>query len=261
MMNKAFFMLTWVLPVCVAAAETENRATFGVVAGELTPALRVYTGVEQGVMVRSVQPGSPAEQVGVKRGDVIVKLDGQPMPNRDAMAAFLLKCVPGETVTATLSFGGQLRDVVVKLLPRPMMDDASPSTAEAAVGGDRLHRPMVVSDDIRRQFRERRRNICAHFATLPESFDTEKVTDELQAIRDLARDSNPGGAGWMVGRAGVAAVQFRDSAGTLLLRGADNKLTLEVYDAAGQLVQRIGLNSTEERRQIPSEVLQRLRKL
>lgn len=260
-MNKIFYMLTWLLPVCAVAEEAEKRATFGVVAGELTPALRVYTGVEQGVMVRSVWPGSPAEQAGVKRGDVIVKLDGQAMTNRDAMAAFLQKRVPGETVTATLSFGGHVREAGVKLLPRPTRNAVSPSTAEAAVGGDRLLRPMTVSEDIRRQFRERRRNICSHFATLPNSFDTEKVTDELQAIRDLARDSNPGGSGWMVGRAGVSAVQFRDAAGTLLLRGADNKLTLEVYDSAGQPVKKIGLNSPEEWRNIPPEVLQRLQKL
>lgn len=254
-------MLTWLLPVCGMAAETENRAAFGVVAGELTPALRVYTGVEQGVMVRSVWPGSPAEQVGVKRGDVIVKLNGQAMPNRDAMAAFLRKREPGEIVTATLSFGGHLREADVKLLPRPSHASGAPSTAEAAVGGDRLHRPMIVSEEIRRQFRVRRKNICAHFSALPNAFDKEKVTDELQAIRDLARDSNPGGAGWMVGRAGVAAVQFRDAAGTLLLRGSDNKLTLDVYDISGQLVQRIGLNSPEEWRNIPQEVLLRLQKL
>lgn len=260
-MNKIFYLLTCLLPIYAHAAEAERRATFGVVAGELTPALRVYTGVEQGVMVRAVWPGSPAEQVGVKRGDVIVKLDGQDIPNRDTMAAFLRKRMPGETVTATLSFGGHVREAGVKLLPRPTGNADSPSTAEAAVGGDRLHRPMAVSDDIRRQFRERRRNICAHFATLPDSFDTEKVTDELQAIRDLARDSNPGGAGWMVGRAGVAAVQFRDAAGTLLLRGSDNKLTLEVYDKDGKLEQSIALNNLEEIRAIPPAILSRLKAL
>ena len=251
------------LPVAVVQAESaeDRSATFGVVAGDLSPALRVYTGVEQGIMVRSVWPGSPAEQSGVKRGDVIIRLNGKDMPNRDAMAAFLREHRPGDTVRATLSFGGQLREVSVRLLPRPVSSASAPVTAEAAVGGDRYHRPMVVPEDIRKQFRLRRSNICAHFATLPEAFDTEKVTDELQAIRDLARDSNPGGAGWMVGRAGVAAVQFRDDKGTLLLRGADNKLTLEVYDISGRMVKRIGLNSPQECSAIPQDILSRLKKL
>lgn len=245
-------------PLCEAAPE---RAAFGVVGGELSPALRVYTGVEQGVPVRSVWPGSPAELAGVKRGDVILKLDGVAIRDKAAMAAFLQERKVGDEVKATLSYGGQIREIVVKLLPRPTQSPDVHHSAEAAVGGDRMHRPMTVSEDIRRQFRERRRNICRHFATLPDSFDAPGVTDELQAIRDLARDANPGGSGWMVGRAGVSAVQFRDADGTILLRGAHNLLTLEVYSSEGKLLLRRGLNTPEEWKSLPPDVLNRLQKL
>lgn len=258
-MMKKYLMPVLVLgSLCGAAPE---RATFGVVGGELSPALRVYTGVEQGVPVRAVWPGSPAEHAGVKRGDVIMKLDGVPIRDKAAMAAFLLERKVGDEVKATLSYGGQIREVVVKLLPRPTQSPDVHHSAEAAVGGDRMHRPMTVSEEIRRQFRERRRNICRHFATLPESFDAPGVTEELQAIRDLARDANPGGSGWMVGRAGVSAVQFRDAEGTILLRGAHNLLTLEVYSTDGKLVLRQQMNTPEEWKALPADVLNRLQKL
>lgn len=258
-MMKKYLMPVLVLgSLCGAAPE---RATFGVVGGELSPALRVYTGVEQGVPVRAVWPGSPAESAGVKRGDVIMKLDGVPIRDKAAMAAFLLERKVGDEVKATLSYGGQMREVVVKLLPRPIQSPDVHHSAEAAVGGDRMHRPMTVSEEIRRQFRERRRNICRHFATLPESFDAPGVTEELQAIRDLARDANPGGSGWMVGRAGVSAVQFRDAEGTLLLRGAHNLLTLEVYSTDGKLMLRQQMNTPEEWKALPADVLNRLQKL
>ena len=259
---KNYMISVWVMltlgSLCGAAPE---RAAFGVVGGELSPALRVYTGVEQGVPVRSVWPGSPAELAGVKRGDVILKLDGVTIKDKAAMAAFLLERKVGDEVKATLSFGGQIREVVVKLLPRPTQSPGVHHTAEAAVGGDRIHRPMTVSEEIRRQFRERRRNICRRFATLPESFDAPAVTEELQAIRDLARDANPDGSGWMVGRAGVSAVQFRDAEGIILLRGAHNLLTLEVYSSEGKLLLRGGLNTPEEWKSLPAEVLNRLKKL
>ncbi len=258
-MMKKYLMSVLVLgSLCGAAPE---RATFGVVGGELSPALRVYTGVEQGVPVRAVWPGSPAESAGVKRGDVIMKLDGVPIRDKAAMAAFLLERKVGDEVKATLSYGGQIREVVVKLLPRPTQSPDVHHSAEAAVGGDRMHRPMTVSEEIRRQFRERRRNICRHFATLPESFDAPGVTEELQAIRDLARDANPGGSGWMVGRAGVSAVQFRDAEGTILLRGAHNLLTLEVYSTDGKLMLRQQMNTPEEWKALPADVLNRLQKL
>ena len=164
----------------------------------------------------------------------------------------------GERVRAVLSYGGNLREVEVELLPRPKFPASGHHTPAAAVGGDRMHRPVVVSDEIRLRFRERRRNICRLLSSLPASLDKDAVVDELQAIRDLARDANPGNAGWMVGRAGVAAVQFRDSQGILLLRGADNQLTLEVFDSAGKMVLRCGLNGAEDYRALPADVLKRL---
>ncbi|MBQ2814214.1 MAG: PDZ domain-containing protein [Akkermansia sp.] len=246
------------LTIPLVAAAPEHRAAFGIVGDDLTPALRVYVGVEQGVLVKSVWPGSPAEKAGVKRGDVIVQLEGQPVADRAAMAAALSSRTPGEKVRATLSYGGVLRDVEIELLPRPKHPAAVRRTPESAVGGDRLHRPIVVSDEIRRSFRERRRNICRLLSVLPAPLDKGAIIDELQAIRDLARDANPGGAGWMVGRAGIAAVQFRDSEGILLLRGADNKLTLEVYDMSGKMVWRCSLNTPEECGSLPESVRTRL---
>lgn len=261
MMKNYLMSVMMMLSLSTLCWAEPERATFGVVGGELSPALRVYTGVEQGVPVRAVWPGSPAELAGVKSGDVILKLDGVTIKDKAAMAAFLLQRKVGDEVRATLSFGGQIREVVVKLLPRPTQLPNVHHSAEAAVGGDRMHRPMAVSEEIRRQFRERRRNICRHFATLPESFDAPGVTEELQAIRDLARDANPGGSGWMVGRAGVSAVQFRDAEGILLLRGAHNLLTLEVYSSEGKLLLRCGLNNPDEWKSLPAEVLNRLQKL
>lgn len=246
------------LPLPAVAAEAEYRAAFGVVGADLTPAIRIYVGVEQGVLVKSVWPGSPAEKAGVRRGDVIVSLNGQPVANRAAMAELLRYLSPGTIVRATLSYGGELREIEVELLPRPKCPATISPTPESAVGGDRIHRPLVVSEALRQQFRERRRNICRLLSTLPEQLDKDAIIDELQAIRDLARDANPGGSGWMVGRAGVTAVQFRDNEGVLLLHGADNKLTLEVYDTEGRQELRCELNSPDDWRALPRPVLKRL---
>ena len=65
----------------------------------------------------------------------------------------------------------------------------------------------------------------------------------------------------MVGRAGVSAVQFRDAEGTLLLRGAHNLLTLEVYSTDGKLMLRQQMNTPEEWKSLPADVLNRLQKL
>ena len=54
---------------------------FGLEIQELTPALAQELGVdqEQGVVVAGVAPGSPAEEAGLRRGDVIVEVDRKPI--------------------------------------------------------------------------------------------------------------------------------------------------------------------------------------
>jgi len=58
-----------------------NRPRLGIDAEDLSDQLGSYFGAPngEGILVRSVNPGSAAEKAGLKAGDVIVSLDGQPM--------------------------------------------------------------------------------------------------------------------------------------------------------------------------------------
>lgn len=49
----------------------------GIESESLSSQLAAYFGVKEGVLIRSVTPGSPAEKAGLKAGDVIVKVDDQ----------------------------------------------------------------------------------------------------------------------------------------------------------------------------------------
>lgn len=56
-----------------------NRARLGIDAEDLSGQLGTYFGAPdgEGVLVRGVSPGSPAEKAGLKAGDVIVKFNGE----------------------------------------------------------------------------------------------------------------------------------------------------------------------------------------
>lgn len=45
----------------------------------LTDQLEQYFGVEHGILINNVRPDSPAAKAGLKAGDVIVEMDGQPV--------------------------------------------------------------------------------------------------------------------------------------------------------------------------------------
>jgi S1-C subfamily serine protease len=51
----------------------------GIDAENLDGQLASYFGAPEGILVRSVNPGSPAEKAGLKAGDVITSVNGEPV--------------------------------------------------------------------------------------------------------------------------------------------------------------------------------------
>jgi predicted metalloprotease with PDZ domain len=58
-----------------------HRVTLGISGDDLTPQLAKYFGVNQGtgVLIAEVTIGGPADKAGLKAGDVIIQVDGQPV--------------------------------------------------------------------------------------------------------------------------------------------------------------------------------------
>ena len=71
------------IPAIDVMVRTPSRA--GIVIESLTPQLGEYFGVKngEGVLVRSVEKGSPAEQAGMKAGDVIIRVDKNRIADRN----------------------------------------------------------------------------------------------------------------------------------------------------------------------------------
>ena len=72
----------------------------------------------RGVIVRSVQPGSAAERAGLRRGDVITALNGQPVTDSNSFRNRIAGTQPGGEVTLTVTREGreqQLRATLAEL--------------------------------------------------------------------------------------------------------------------------------------------------
>lgn len=67
-----------IVPMLIAKGKVE-RAWLGVYIQEVTPEIAKQLGLKEakGALVSDVIPGSPADKVGVKRGDVIIEFDGK----------------------------------------------------------------------------------------------------------------------------------------------------------------------------------------
>src|SRR5262245_52165929 len=69
--------------------------------------------------VHSVLDDSPAAKAGVKKGDVITKVDGKDAGTLDEFLTGMKKRTPGDEVTLTLTRGQDTVEVKVKLTDRP----------------------------------------------------------------------------------------------------------------------------------------------
>ena len=113
-----------------------QHAFLGIEGHTITPTLAdlLDLPVEAGVLVLSVQEGTAAERAGIRGGtgsrtiqgvpfrvggDVITRLDGQPLESMEDLAATIAQKQPGDQLTLTLLRDGSERDVTVALGDRP----------------------------------------------------------------------------------------------------------------------------------------------
>ena len=77
--------------------------------------LKEALGQKSGLLIVSVEPGSPAADGGVLLGDTIVALDGQAVSQHEALMALLVGDRVGQKVPLTVIRGGEKRDFNVKI--------------------------------------------------------------------------------------------------------------------------------------------------
>ncbi|GAA6524944.1 trypsin-like peptidase domain-containing protein [Intrasporangium sp. DVR] len=72
-----------------------------------------------GAEIAELTAGAPAEQAGLRKGDVVVAIDGEAVDSSTALVAQIRERTAGEKVTLTVIRDGQRQDVAVTLAARP----------------------------------------------------------------------------------------------------------------------------------------------
>jgi S1-C subfamily serine protease len=114
---------------------TVQRAYLGITGLTIDRSLdRLNLNSSDGVLVQSVQPGSPAAKAGLKGGqtqanldgsdialggDIIKKIDGRNVKSMDDVSSTVDAKKPGDSVTLEVLRGGQTKTLTIKLGQRP----------------------------------------------------------------------------------------------------------------------------------------------
>lgn len=98
-----------------------SHAFIGVVPAPVTPAIAEQLGLpsNEGVIVAGLAARGPAARAGVRPGDVITAIDGEPTRTPEDLLAALRPHDPGDTLTLTIRRGGDERRVPVTVTDRP----------------------------------------------------------------------------------------------------------------------------------------------
>ena len=96
-----------------------THAYFGLGAVPIPPSAAAQAGVPEGLYVQTVTPGGPAAKAGLRTGDVITKINGQPATSTVQLQELTLTMKPGATVQLEYSRGGQSATATVTLGAEP----------------------------------------------------------------------------------------------------------------------------------------------
>ena len=144
------------------------RGRIGLLLRDLNVDLAAYFGVDKndGVLVLDVDTGSPAEKAGIKSGDVIVRVNGDPVADASAAAEAISAAEPGDTVSLDVLRNGAR-------LAFEAAVDAGP--ADALFRMKRIEGGALDADAAEKLRRLR-------------GDDPEKLRQELEALKRKVRD-------------------------------------------------------------------------
>ena len=115
-----------------------RRAQLGVTVQPVTSDMAASLGLKEtrGAIVSSVAPGSAAERAGVKRGDVIVSFNGQPVHDINALRNRVAEAKPGASATRRHRARRQREDAH-REARRSVAEPIGAQRPRTAPGGDR----------------------------------------------------------------------------------------------------------------------------
>ena len=180
------------IPVSVVVVHSSARS--GLMVENLTPQLGIFFGVKngQGVLVRSVEKGSAAEKAGFRAGDVIVKVNNEPV-NDTGDFSHTLRAGKENTVSIGIIRDKKEQTLSLTLPERKRSDlieesfDVPEIDAETRVELDTVRREMALLKPEMMRYAEQMKLLKPHMDEMTKELTKNKAELQKQ-MKKLQQD-------------------------------------------------------------------------
>jgi serine protease Do len=238
-----------------AMLEKEKVTFLGVETAPVSRALSTQLGLmrDTGLVITRISENSPAAGV-LKEDDVLTRIDDQILVNQHQLSVLVRAKQEGDEVKLTVIRGGKETSVKAKLATHevPKMAGGFPggpggfgwTAAAPASGVARLQQlPGMDGEHAREVLRMMGRD-HHNFLASP-GVRVFKFKGHGSTILDLPNSN----------------ISYADDEGSIDIKAEDGRRTLTVKDAKGQVTFEGPINTEEERKKLPPEVMKQLEKL
>ena len=164
--SGGFMGISFAIPMDEAMRVSEQlrsngRVSRGRIGVQIAPVTKevaetIGLGKTQGVLVRGVEEGSPAEKAGLEAGDIITRFDGKPIDKPADLPRAVGNTKPGSKVSITVIRRGGLRDLNITVAEVEAEKVASATSEKKAPAASAQHWGLTVSDLTEAQKRDLR---------------------------------------------------------------------------------------------------------
>ncbi|MDY2939141.1 MAG: trypsin-like peptidase domain-containing protein [Fusicatenibacter sp.] len=118
--------------------EDDDASYIGINMADVSSDASQSYGIPSGVCIMNVMEGSPAEQAGMKKGDVITKFDGRTVTNATGLKEILTYYAAGETVDVIVqrADNGEYKEVTITLTLGSAKDMPTSSNGSSGSSGN-----------------------------------------------------------------------------------------------------------------------------
>ena len=138
-------MAKWVIPQLKAKGKV-TRGMLGVEVQNVTPDLAKSFGMSEakGALVAEVNPGSPAEKAGIKRGDIIIEFNGHPIQEMNDLPRLVADTAPGTKASVKVLRDGKEKTFTVTVAE--LTEEAQAAESKEEGGGKQNRLGLVVTN-------------------------------------------------------------------------------------------------------------------